>query len=259
MEIILDKLSYSSKIMDYNLNNITYTFSNSITFVSGLNANIIKKLLFQEEKANDGYICLSEKGYKYDVCLLTDKYKFKKKNIYDELIYINKYYKFNYKNIEDKISNALKMADLDISYLYKDINTFSNVEYKLAVLSLTLFINPKVILLDNFEKNMSYDKINYLKKLLSKLNKMYNKNIIIFSNNIDIYLNIIKKVLIIDKGNIVFSGTNKDLYNDKIYKYIDMPDIIKCIKYLNKKNHNFDEYIDIKELLKAIYRDVENK
>ena len=31
------------------------------------------------------------------------------------------------------------------------------------------------------------------------------------------------------------------------------------IKYLDKKGHKFDHYIDIKELLKAIYRDVENK
>ena len=259
MEIVLDELSFSSKVLDYNLNNINYTFKSSITFVSGLNANIIKKLLFQEEKAKSGYIYLSEKGYQYDVCLLTDKYCFKKNNIYEEMLYINKYYKFNYKNIDDKINNTLKMADLDISYLYKDINTFSTVEYKLAVLALALFINPKVLLLDNFAKNMSYNKINYFKKLFNKLNKMYNKNIIIFSNNIDLYLNIIKNILIIDKGNIVFNGTNKDLYNDKLYKYIDMPDIIKCIKYLNKKNHNLDEYIDIKELLKAIYRDVENK
>ena len=119
------------------------------------------------------------------------------------------------------------------------------------------FLNPKVIILDFFEKNLSNNIVEYIKKLVYKLNKMYDKNIIICSNNIDIYLNIIKDIVIFDKGNIVYQGN--DLYNSKIYKYIDEPNIVSFIKYLDRKGHKFDRYIDIKELLKAIYRDVENK
>ena len=43
------------------------------------------------------------------------------------------------------------------------------------------------------------------------------------------------------------------------YKYIDMPDVIRFNKYLKENNHVFDNYIEMKELLKAIFRDVENK
>ena len=76
---------------------------------------------------------------------------------------------------------------------------------------------------------------------------------------INLYLNIINNVIIFKDGKIVFTGDNKNLYDDTLYKYIDEPEIIKFIKNANSKGHKLDNYVDIKELIKAIYRDVENK
>ena len=153
----------------------------------------------------------------------------------------------------------MKMANLDPKYLNEDYSILSTTILKKMSLAIALFINPKILIFDNYDKQMSNKDIEYFKKLVYKLNKMYNKNIIVSSNNIDNYLNIITNIVILDNGKIVFNGTNKDLYDNKLYKYIDEPNIISFIKYLDKKGHKFDNYIDIKELLKAIYRDVENK
>ena len=256
MEIILDNVYYESKTREENINNVSYTFKNSITFVSGISLNLIKELLFLE-KEYLGNIYLSSRANKKDIAYLSNCPSFKKDNLYEELVYLNKIYKLDYKDVNKKINDSIKMANLYNSYLYRDFDNMTNNELKLSSLVVALFLNPKVIILDYFEKNLSNNIIEYIKKLLFKLNKMYDKNIIICSNNIDLYLNIIKDIVIFNNGNIVYSGN--DLYNSKIYKYIDAPNIISFIKYLDKKGHKFDRYIDIKELLKAIYRDVENK
>ena len=259
MEIILDNVSYKSKKIDEYLNNISYTFKQEINFINGINASLIKDLLFQEKNTKEGYIALDKKGKKYDIFFITDDYKLYKDNLYEEINYLNKLYKLNFKNIDKRIINALKMINLDITYISEEFKLMSSNELKLVKLAIALILNSKIIVFDYFEKGMPYYQMNYIKKLLSKLNKMYNKNIIIFSDDIDCYINIVNNILVINNGNIVFNGTNKDIYNDDLYKYIDEPSIISFIKYLKSKGHEFDNYIDIKELLKAIYRDVENK
>ncbi len=256
MEIILDNVYFESKVKEENINNISYTFKNSITFVNGVSFKLIKDLLFLE-KEYLGNIYLSSKANKKDIAYLSNSNSFKKDTLYEELVYLNKIYKLGYKDIDKKINDSIIMANLNNSYLFKDFDDMTNNELKLCSLVKALFLNPKVIILDYFEKNLSNNVIEYIKKLVFKLNKMYDKNIIICSNNIDVYLNIVKDIVIFNNGNIVYQGN--DLYNSKIYKYIDEPNIISFIKYLDKKGHKFDRYIDIKELLKAIYRDVENK
>ena len=259
MELILDNVTYKSKKINENLNNISYTFKQGINFVNGIDALLIKDLLFQTKKTKDGYIALDKKGKAYDIAYISSNIKHYRNNLHEEIDYLNKAYNINYKNIDKRIKDALTMINLDITYMSENFVDMSNNELKLVNLAIALIFNAKIIILDYFEKGMPFNQINYIKKLLSKLNKMYNKNIIIFSDDIDCYINIVNNILVINNGNIVFEGTNKDLYNDNLYKYIDEPSIISFIKYLNNNNHTFDNYIDIKELLKAIFRDVESK
>ena len=259
MEIIFDNVTYESKKLEEKLNNISYTFKKGIHFVNGLDALLVKDLLFQLKETKKGYIALDKKGKRYDISYISDNNEHYKNNLYEEINYLNKIYKLNYKDIEKRIKNALKMINLDVTYMNEEFELMSSNELKLTNLAIGLILNSKVIILDYFEKGLPFNQINYIKKILLKLNQMYNKNIIIFSNDLDCYLNIIENIVIFKKGNILFEGTKKDFYDSTLYKYIDEPEIINTIKYFNSKNHDIDKYIDLKELLKAIFRDVENK
>ena len=259
MEIILDNVSYSSNHLEEQLNNVNYIFKESITFVNGISAKLLYDLLFSNKKCKSGYVALNKTGKYYDVVYLSNNISFNKSNIYEEVTYLNDYYHLNIKRVDKRIKDALKMVNLDVTYLRKSFSEMSMSELKLSKIAISLYLNPKILIFDYFEKGLNFKDINYLKKLVSKLNKMYNKNIIIFSNDIDNYLNIIKNIVIFNEGNIVFDKNSSNLYDNDLYNYIAKPYIIEIIEYLNKKGHKFDNYIDIKELLKAIYRDVENK
>ena len=67
---------------------------------------------------------------------------------------------------------------------------------------------------------------------------------------------IVDKLYVINKGELVFSGGKELYYDDKLYKYIEMPKIVEFTKYANECGHNILEYTDIKELIKELYRNV---
>ena len=259
MEIILDNVSYDVKVMDEKLLNVSYTFSSGITFCSGLSGKVIKELLFQEKKISAGYVMVSGKAKVYDVCYVGDEVSFSKETIYQELVYLNDYYKLGYKDIEKRIINALKICDVSLDWMNVKFDNMSEEMLKLMQLVKGMFLKSKIFLLDYFDKGMDDKDVNYVKKLLYKLNKMYNKSVIIFSNDLERYMSIVNDVVVFLDGKVVYKGDKSSFYDDKLYKYIDMPYIIHYVKYLEINGHKFDKYIDIKELLKAIFRDVENK
>lgn len=258
MELILDNVTYKGNNSLEYLNNISYSFKEGINFLVGLDASLLKKMLFQEIKIHNGYVMVNVNASKKDVYLVSFKEDFYKNSILEEANYLNELYNLGYENINDRINKALVMVGLN-KYGDSYFSDLSSSELKKIKLAMALYVNAKIIILDNMEKGFSSKDIEYLRKLLRKISKMYNKNIIICSNNLDSYLDIVDKVIIIDKGKIVVDLLKEDLYNDNIYKYIKMPKVIYMIKYLEKNGHKFDNYIEMKELLKAIYRDVENK
>lgn len=258
MELIFENVSYNgNNYLDY-LNNVSYTFKEGVNFLFGIDAALIKKLLFQEEMPSSGYVLVNKRASKKDVCLISYKENFFKNSIYEEAIYLNEYYQLKYDDVYDRINKALLMVGLN---KYSDcyFSDLTSAEIKKIKFAFALYLNAKIIILDNIEKGFTSKDVEYLNKLIRKISKMYNKNIIICSNSLDSYLDIIDRIIIINDGKIVIDTNKEDIYNDNIYKYINMPNIIHLIKFFEKEGHFFDKYTETKELLKAIYRDVENK
>lgn len=261
MELILKDVSLKTEKINKNLINANYTFKEGITFCNGLSGKILKELLFQERKIDNGIVMVSEYATKKDIGVVgwSTDIDFNKNNLTDEIIYLINEYSLNYKDAAKRIRDALLMVGLNTNYLDVYFSDLSSTELKKLSLALMLFVNPKIMILDYYDKNLCDSDIVYLRKLIHKLSTMYNKTIIICSDNISPYLSVIDNIVIFNEGIIKFTGNKNDLYDDNLYKFIDEPDIISFIKYANSKGHKLENYVDIKELIKAIYRDVENK
>ena len=261
MELILKDVYLKTDKVNKNLINVNYSFKEGITFCNGLSGKVLKELLFQERKIDNGIVMVSEMATKKDVGVVgwNTANDFNKSNLADEVIYLINEYNLNYNDIARRIKDALIMAGLNINYMNVYFSDLSSSELKKISLALLLFVNPKIMIMDYYDKNLCDSDINYFKKLIHKLSTMYHKNIIICSDNINPYLGIIDNIVIFKNGIIKFIGNKNDLYSDELYKYIDEPDIISFIKFANNKGHKLEHYVDIKELIKAIYRDVENK
>lgn len=261
MELMLDNVTYKSLKTDKNLLHVSYVFKEVLTFVNGLSGILLKELLFQEHPCESGFVMVNEHATKKDIGYVgsVELNKFSTDNVNDEMTLLNTSYHLNYHDINKRIDDALLLVGLSANYhnaLFKDL---SLGELKRIQLACVLFINPQIIIFDYYDKNVTNKDMEYINKLIHKLVKMFHKNIIVCSDNIGVYLNNISNIIIFKGGKIVYQGDSKAIYDDELYKYIAMPKIVEYIKYLNNKGHKMDNYIDIKELLKAIYRDVENK
>lgn len=261
MELILENVTLKTSKMAKTMVNVNYVFKSGVTFCNGISGKFLKEMLFQERKLENGVVMVSDKATKKDVGIVGwETYNdFNKSNIVDEIKFLINEYSLEYGDTSKRLTNSLVMAGLNESYTNVYFSDLSSGELKKISLAITLFINPKIMIFDYYDKNLSDGEVNYLKKLLHKLATDYNKNIIICSDNISPFLSIINNIVIFRNGKIVFKGNNKDFYNDEVYKYIDKPDIVSFTQYANSMGHKLENYLDIKELIKAIYRDVENK
>ena len=262
MEIILKDLVCNSTKNDKKLNKVNYKFKeNSINFCFGLSGKLLRDLLILKKQKESGFALVNPNGRLSDIGYVGNNpsKEFKFKTVCDEMMNLKEIYHLKYNDIDVKIKNALLMVGLNETYCNRNITTLSTSELKKVSLACVLFYNPQIIIVDYFEKGLNFKDIEYFKKLFKKLKSKYEKNIIICSDNISNYLDVLDEYVIFNNGDIVLSGNKMNLYNNEIYKYIEEPHIITFINLAREYGIKLDNYLDIKELIKAIYRDVENK
>lgn len=151
-----------------------------------------------------------------------------------------------------KSSNALKLVMLDDSILNKKGTELSNGEIKAVSLAKELIANKEIIVLDYFEKELnSREKQNY-KRLLKKLSQDFNKTIIIYTNDLTFLWDICEEIIYADNDNVINTYQKNDYF--KLIELVDKPIISNFIEKIRVKGIKIEDYKDIKDLLKAIYR-----
>ena len=151
-----------------------------------------------------------------------------------------------------KSSNALKLVMLDDSILNKKGTELSNGEIKAVSLAKELIANKEIIVLDYFEKELNNrEKENY-KRLLKKLSQDFNKTIIIYTNDLTFLWDICEEIIYVDKDSVINTYQKNDYF--KLIELVDKPIISNFIEKIRAKGIKIEDYKDIKDLLKAIYR-----
>ena len=79
-------------------------------------------------------------------------------------------------------------------------------------------------------------------------------SIVIHTNDINFLVESVDRVCLVKDDNIVSILSRNDWYNDNLYEYIDVPEIVRFIKYCQSLNINIENYVDNKEVIKAIFR-----
>lgn len=147
----------------------------------------------------------------------------------------------------------LKILGLDINILKHRIKELSDTEIKLIKLIKICEMQPKLIVLNNFDLGFNYKEKSKISRFIKTINAEYKTNFIIISND-SIFLNKNVKHVIISKNKIIkYQG---DIINAIKQGFIEKPPIIKFIDLANKSNAKLTYTLDNKELLKDIYRSV---
>ena len=169
----------------------------------------------------------------------------------------------NFKDLTNnlkKIIDSLKMVNLNQMILEKEISKLSESEKKRISIALALIINPDVLILDEPTIGLDNTNKNLLYKILNKMNKRYNKTIIIASNDIEFVHKITDVVYVLNDKKITLQGNKYDIFKQEkiLNNYgIEVPNVIKFSNLvLNKKNKRLGYRDEINDLIKDIYRNI---
>lgn len=173
-------------------------------------------------------------------------------------IKLNDYIKNKFNNLSDeKIKEAYKICLLNDKDLDKPLNVLSSNEIEKVELMIKLLENREVIILSDFEINFLNKELNYFKSLFKKMVTKYNKTIVLITNKLDKIMDLVDIILVVENKKVILELSSSDIYSDRIYENnIDTPDIIEFVKMVRRKNIKMEDYTDVKELIKAIFRSV---
>ena len=252
--------------MEIKLNDIKFNISNDK--INGIYTNnidkVIKLLKIDDINTKIDNKKLSKQdiyNYKKSVYVI-DEYidNYNELTIYDVLLSIINNYNIYPKNINKKIKDAIKIVGLKEEILTLGIKDISSSEQKLIQLAISLLVNTNTIILIEPFKVLDINNRKRIIILLQKLLDKYKKSIIIISNDVEILLKYTKNLIIIKNNKLVVEGNTFEIFTDvELLKkhHIEIPEIIE-ITYLTKKlkNVKIDYFIDIRNIIKDIYKHV---
>ena len=168
----------------------------------------------------------------------------------------NVYYEMSlYTTDTNSIDKLLKDFDLNSDFLNKNICFLSDSLKHLLKYMLALLQNKKIIIIDEPFIDMDYSLKKKIKSILKRIIYETDKTIIICSNNSNIIYELCDSVLLLDKD--FKYGKTIDIMKDNILleKYnIDIPDIIDFINLIKSKGIIIDYSVDIRDLIKDVYK-----
>lgn len=156
---------------------------------------------------------------------------------------------------ENRLISSLRFVMLNDSICEQAINSLASSEIKKLELAINLIQNKEEIVLKYFDSYFMDKELDFFKKLFKKLSSKYHKTIILLNANVNFLLDLVDNILIYD-GNKIMSFNKNEFFSEEFSKYLPVPPIISFVKYVNQNKKKIGDYTDIKELIKAIYREV---
>ena len=279
MEIVFNKVSFvinkNTPLEKTILNNISFSIVNPgvYSFIGSSNSGktAIGDLISFLHAPTKGDVKIgrykNNGKYKKTIKKIRSQIGYVFKNPYDmffndtvkkELSYSIDEFEYKKEKKEKRILEALKLVDLDSSYLNKNPRELNLVDAKKIALACILIYNPKLIILDEITNGLSVTDKNKLIRLFRILKNKYRKTIILLTKDTSFAYQITDYVYLMSYTRLVGSGKKNLLENIELLKNINLepPKIVSFVNAYNKKGRDLNYYSNVLDLIKGVYRDV---
>lgn len=147
-----------------------------------------------------------------------------------------------------KPEQALKMVGLTEEMLDKNFEDLSFRDKNKIILASKL--QEKIIVLNNFSRGLTKKDIEFFKSLFKKVVK-YDRKIILIDKNGELFINLVDNIYVFNNEEVL---NFKSLYDNDLVNWIQLPKIVEFTQKTLENGVKINEYKEIDELLKAIYR-----
>ena len=163
---------------------------------------------------------------------------------------------FGLENPEEKaLEIAEKMGISDL--LNRSPFTLSGGQLRKVAITGILASDPDILILDEPTVGLDPFTKTELLDFLKQLNEEFNKTIVIITHDMEVVSKYIKRVIVLNDGNVVFDGSKKELFSKEnlMEEYnLDYPETIRILKHLSKRlNVNLDVN---QHSIKAAYEEI---
>jgi energy-coupling factor transport system ATP-binding protein len=155
----------------------------------------------------------------------------------------------NFKVPEDeaikRAKEVIKLVGLDESYLDRSPFNLSGGEKKRVSIAGILAMEPDILILDEPTSGLDPKGRDRLLDLFMEIHKKTNKTIIVITHDMNTVYQYSSRVLVLNKGSLVYDGIAKELFSEKhINEWnLDLPDLLSLQKHLEKIYHKtFSRY-----------------
>ena len=135
---------------------------------------------------------------------------------------------------------ALEEVGIGPSFYKRSPFELSGGEKRRVAIAGIIALNPDILVLDEPTAGLDPKGSKIILNLIEKFNKE-GKTIILVTHDMNIVLNYSDFVVVMNDGEIAFTGTPSDLFSGDISKYsIDVPELFKFAKLLESKGLKLD-------------------
>ena len=252
MEIIFDNVNYKS------CNNVSFEIKESGIYSFIGNEKSIKyligDLIVGKNKSKKVYISKDKIGY-----VSKNPYEnFKNVTVRKNLEKVLKKYNYKLNKMELRINESLKLVNLNEGYLDKIDNELDYIEAKKLSFACALIHNPKIIILNDYTDGLNYNDKKDLMRIIRILKNRFNKIIILITKDTSFCYELGGYIYLLSNNEIVKSGNINILKNTNLLNRLNLrvPEIIRFTNEYKKYSDEIDDYNNILDLIKAIYRDI---
>lgn len=168
-------------------------------------------------------------------------------NIYveDEVAFAPENLKVDPQEIRKRITDLLEKVGLQ-GFEHRKVFELSGGQKQKVGIASVLAMEPKILVLDNATANLDPQATKDIFELLEVLNKKLGHTIVVVESKIDDLMHLADRVLIMDDGHIVQSGTPREILEHSIDQLIDIglwvPEISELAVKLKGDGYRFKQF-----------------
>ena len=155
-----------------------------------------------------------------------------------------------------KMVDSLKLVHLEENILPQKMSCLSSSEKLKVELAILLIANVECIVFPYFDIYFMEKELMFFKKMFKKLVKKYKKTFVFMNSNLSFLYEFADRIVVQKTKKNVVVLDNPKFYEEDLNAFIGEMPIVDFVKYTNEQGKKILEYIDLKELLKAIFREV---
>lgn len=163
--------------------------------------------------------------------------------------------------IDKCVKNALHMVGLDESIYDKSPFELSGGQKRRVAIAGVLAMNPKTLILDEPTAGLDPKGRDEILDEVARLHNEYKITIILVSHSMEDIARYVKRIIVLDKGQLKLDGAPKVIFNDVLQLEkmgLAVPQVTYLVKALSEKGFNINKevitvqeaYMTIKTLLK---------